>query len=128
VREDSIQLEGLVFYGYHGVQPAEAELGQPFVVDLALMLPLRPAGLSDDLRQTVDYGDVYHTVKQVVEGERCHLLEAVAERVAAALLARYPLRAVQVRVNKPQAPIKGATFSRIAVQITRARDEEPPAS
>ena len=125
--EDGIHLTGLVFYGYHGVQPVEAELGQPFVVDVALTLPLRPAGRSDDLRHTVDYGAVYQTVKDVVEGERYKLLEAVAERVAAVLLAQYPLRAVIVRVHKPRAPIKGAVFASIAVEIRRSRDEQLPA-
>ena len=52
--EDRILLEGMVFHGRHGTLPAERELGQPFVVDLELRLNLRPAGLSDDLEQTVD--------------------------------------------------------------------------
>lgn len=125
---DCILLEGLTFYGYHGVKDAEAELGQPFVVDLTLWLPLQAAALSDDLDRTVDYGDVYRTVQGVVEGERCRLLEAVAERVAAAVLARYPVERVRVRLNKPQAPLRGAVFSRVAVEITRARPSTAPAS
>jgi 7,8-dihydroneopterin aldolase/epimerase/oxygenase len=67
---DCILLEGLTFYGYHGVKEAEAELGQPFLVDLTLWLPLRAAGTSDDLSRTVDYSDVYRTAQAVVEGER----------------------------------------------------------
>lgn len=119
---DCILLEGLTFYGYHGVKEAEAELGQPFQVDLTLWLPLRAAGMSDDLSQTVDYSDVYRTAQAVVEGERCRLLEAVAERLAEAVLARFPVRAVRVRLNKPHAPMRGAVFSRVAVEITRTRE------
>jgi 7,8-dihydroneopterin aldolase/epimerase/oxygenase len=119
---DCILLEGLTFYGYHGVKEAEAELGQPFLVDLTLWLPLRAAGTSDDLSRTVDYSDVYRTAQAVVEGERCRLLEAVAERLAAAVLARYPVQAVRVRLNKPHAPVRGAVFTRVAVEITRTRE------
>lgn len=119
---DCILLEGMTFYGFHGVKEAEAELGQPFVLDLALWLPLRAAGMSDDLHQTVDYGDVYRTAQAVVEGERCRLLEAVAERLAATVLGRYPVLAVRVRLNKPHAPLRGAVFSRVAVEITRTRE------
>jgi 7,8-dihydroneopterin aldolase/epimerase/oxygenase len=124
VDTDCILLEGLTFYGYHGVKEAEAELGQPFVVDLALWLPLRAAGMSDDLGLTVDYSDVYRTAQAVVEGDRCRLLEAVAERLAAAILGRYPVYAVRVRLNKPQAPLRGAVFSRVGVEITRVRQGE----
>jgi 7,8-dihydroneopterin aldolase/epimerase/oxygenase len=52
--EDRILLESMIFYGNHGTLPAERELGQPFVVDVELHLDLQPAGLSDDLAQTVD--------------------------------------------------------------------------
>src|SRR5439155_16877726 len=47
--EDRILLDGMVFYGYHGTLPAERELGQRFVVDVALHCDLRAAGLADDL-------------------------------------------------------------------------------
>ena len=57
--EDRILLEGMVFFGRHGVLQSERELGQRFVVDLELRLELRPAGLSDDLMRTADYSSVY---------------------------------------------------------------------
>jgi 7,8-dihydroneopterin aldolase/epimerase/oxygenase len=66
---DRILLEGMVFHGRHGTLPAERELGQPFVVDVELRLDLRPAGLSDDLMQTVDYGEVHRRAREIVEGE-----------------------------------------------------------
>src|ERR687893_2894426 len=68
VGEDRILLEGMVFHGRHGTLPAERELGQPFVVDLELRLDLRPAGLSDDLARTVDYGEVHRRGRGSVRG------------------------------------------------------------
>ncbi|MDP6495393.1 MAG: dihydroneopterin aldolase, partial [Dehalococcoidia bacterium] len=45
----------MVFYGYHGVNPQEKELGQSFVVDVELEVELTVPGRSDDLKDTVDY-------------------------------------------------------------------------
>src|SRR5690349_6330360 len=94
---DRIVLRDLIFYGYHGCEEAERTLGQRFVVDVILTLDLGPAGLSDDLNQTIDYSSVYTLVRAVVEGPPYRLIEAVAERIAAAVLAGTNADAVWVR-------------------------------
>jgi dihydroneopterin aldolase len=119
---DRIILEGMVFYGRHGVLPAERELGQPFVVDVELWLDLRPAGLSDDLAKTVDYGEVHRLAKQVVEGEPVDLTETVAERIANATLEEHPLvEVVRVKVKKPNVRLGDTVLDGSAVQIVRRR-------
>jgi dihydroneopterin aldolase len=120
--EDRILLEGMVFYGRHGTLPAERELGQPFVVDVELRLDLRPAGLSDDLAQTVDYGEVHRRAREIVEGEPVNLTETVAERIAATILRDYPaLEAVRVKVAKPHVRLDGTVLAGSAVEIVRRR-------
>jgi 7,8-dihydroneopterin aldolase/epimerase/oxygenase len=119
---DRIILEGMVFYGRHGVLPAERELGQAFVVDVELGLDLRPAGLSDDLSKTVDYGEVHRLAKQVVEGEPAGLTETVAERIANATLEEHPLvEVVRVKVKKPNVRLGDTVLDGSAVQIVRRR-------
>src|SRR4051794_26512671 len=96
--EDRILLEGMVFHGRHGTLPAERELGQPFILDVELLLDLRSAGLSDDLTQTVDYGEVHRRAREIVEGPPVNLSETVAEKVAAAILEDHPpVEAVRVK-------------------------------
>ncbi len=120
--DDRILLEGMTFFGYHGALPAERELGQRFVVDVEMRLDLKPAGLSDDLSKTVDYGAVHDIVKEIVEGEPLDLIEAVAERIAAAILENHPtIGAVQVKVAKPDVRLAKTVLSGSAVQITRYR-------
>lgn len=119
---DRILLEGLTFYGYHGALPAEQSLGQPFIVDCTLALDLAPAGTADDLGLTVDYGAVFRDIRALVEGPPVRLLETLASRIAGDLLARYPVHEVWVRVSKPRAPLPGAVFSRVAVEISRQRE------
>jgi dihydroneopterin aldolase len=121
---DRILLQDLAFYGYHGVRSEEKSLGQRFLVDLELTLDLAPAGRSDDLGLTLDYGEAYRVVRELVEGPSRDTLEAVAEETAAALLDRFQrLQAVLVRVKKPGAPIAGAHFGTVAVEISRRRSD-----
>ena len=121
---DSILLEGMVFHGWHGTLPAERELGQPFVVSVELRLDLRPAGRSDDLSQTVDYGQVHQRAKEIVEGPPVNLTETVAERIAAAVVEEFPaVEAVRVRVAKPHVRLGGTVLAASAVEILRRRDE-----
>jgi len=122
---DRILLTGLTFYGYHGVNPEERQLGQRFVVDLALGLDLGPAGRSDDLARTINYSEVYKLVREVVEGPPCALIEAVAERIAERTLAQTSATSVRVRVAKPWAPVKGMVAGEVAVEINRARRSVP---
>ena len=119
---DEIVLEGLRFYGYHGVHPEEQRLGQRFVVDVALAVNLRAAGERDDLAETVSYSAAYAEIRRVVEGTPRRLIEAVAEEIAAVLLALDErVQRVSVRVAKPGAPVKGAILDTVAVRITRWR-------
>lgn len=119
---DRILLEGMVFHGRHGTLPTERELGQPFVVDVELRLDLRPAGLSDDLTKTVDYGEVHRLAKKVVEGEPTGLTETLAERIANATLEEHPLvEAVRVKVKKPHVRLDDTVLDGSAVEILRRR-------
>ncbi len=106
------------FFGKHGVLAEETRLGQAFHVDLEMYLDLSPAGQNDDLSRTVDYGRVYTTVRAIVEGPPFKLLEAVAERIAAATLKDHPVQEVVVRVHKPGAPLPGP-FDSVTVEIRR---------
>jgi dihydroneopterin aldolase len=120
--EDRILLEGMVFHGRHGTLAAERELGQPFVVDVELRLDLRPAGNSDDLAQTVDYGEVHRRAREIVEGEPVNLTETVAERIARAILEEHPaVEAVRVKVSKPHVRLDDTVLAGSAVEILRRR-------
>src|SRR3990172_7482987 len=98
INQDRIILEGLTFYGYHGARPEERPLGQRFVVALAISLDLGPAGRSDDLTRTINYAQAYRVVRRAVEGPPCNMIEALAERIARAVLAECGGESVRVRV------------------------------
>lgn len=119
---DKILLEGMHFVGYHGTRAAENELGQRFVVDIELRCDLQAAGQADDLAQTVDYSLVHDQVQQIVEGPPLRLTEAVAERIAAAILAEHALvQTVRVKVSKPNVRLGTTVLHGSAVEIVRER-------
>jgi dihydroneopterin aldolase len=122
MESDKIALEGMQFFGYHGTRPEENTLGQRFAVDVVLHLDLRAAGEADDLAATVDYSEVHRAARAIVEGPPLKLTEAVAERIAAAVLADHPLvQAVTVRVQKPNVRLDDTVLAGSAVTITRRR-------
>lgn len=123
---DKIILRGMVFYGFHGMNPAEQELGQRFIVDLTATLDLGQAGASDMLEDTVSYTRLYQTVKEVMEGPSRKLLENVAETIAGRLLDEQDISAVQIRIKKPEVPMKGSVLDYAAVEIVRKRANESP--
>jgi dihydroneopterin aldolase len=118
--EDRILLTDMVFHGRHGTLPAENELGQPFVVSIELYLDLRPAGSSDDLTRTVDYGMVHRMARDIVEGPPVQLIETLAERIAAGVLGEHFLvEAVGVKVAKPHVRLGDTVLAGSAVEILR---------
>jgi len=117
---DRIVLRGLRGHGHHGVYSEERRAGQSFVVDVALTVDLGPAGRSDDVADTVHYGDLAQRIVAVIEGEPADLIETVAERVAATCLTSLLVEQVEVTVHKPQAPV-GVPLDDVAVTIVRVR-------
>ena len=119
---DDVFLEGLRFYAYHGVNPEERAQGQRFTVDVSLSGDLGDAGRTDDLARTINYSAAYKRVRAIVEGPPRDLIETVAEEIAAALLADFPLAdSVSVTVRKPEVALKGAILDAAGVRIRRVR-------
>jgi dihydroneopterin aldolase/2-amino-4-hydroxy-6-hydroxymethyldihydropteridine diphosphokinase len=102
------------------VLPEEHQRAQPFAVDLDLTVDLRPAGQSDDLADTIDYGAVAEAVVAEIAGPSAELLERLAERIATRVLTVTAGRAVSVTVTlhklHPPVPVQMASAG---VRVTR---------
>jgi 7,8-dihydroneopterin aldolase/epimerase/oxygenase len=117
---DAITLTGLTVRGRHGVFDFERERGQDFVVDVVLELDLAPAAASDDVTDTVHYGELAGRLAEIVAGEPVNLIETLAGRLVTACLADERVSAATVTVHKPQAPIPH-TFADVSVTLRRSR-------
>lgn len=121
---DKMIISRMEYYGRHGVFEEERRLGQRFYVGLELEMDLSAAGSTDDLEQAVNYAEVHETVKSVVEGESVKLIEALAERIASAVLGTYTrVDAATVRVTKPHPPFD-IHFEGVTVEIRRSRKRD----
>lgn len=119
---DKIVLRGMEFYAYHGVLEEEEKLGQRFAVELEMAADLRRAGQTDNLRDTLNYVEVYDIVRQTAQRERYHLIETVAEKIAARVLECFPkVCSVRVKVTKTTPPIEGI-LAGVSVEIERGRE------
>lgn len=117
---DTIKIEGLKCFAYHGVYPEESAKGQDFILDIYLYLDLSESGKTDNLELTVNYGELCEFVKKYVCENRFNLLETVVQNLSRLTLLRYDklLRGVKICMWKPNAPIS-VEFKNVGVEIKR---------
>jgi dihydroneopterin aldolase len=117
---DRIELRGLRVRGHHGVFDHERRDGQEFVIDITAWLDLDVAAASDDLADTLDYGDLAQRAADIVAGPPRQLIETVAGEIADGVMADERVHAAEVVVHKPGAPIP-LEFADVAVVARRSR-------
>ncbi len=117
---DCIRIVNMTFYGHHGVEESERELGGRFAIDVELYLDLEPAGRTDDLTKTIDYKAVYDLVRRMESSRRYQLLEALAHDVAESILTNFAVEKVVVRARKQSVPL-GGLIDHTEVEIQRGR-------
>ncbi len=117
---DRLILSSIRFHGRHGVLPEERAVGWAFEADVELECDLSAAAQSDRLAEGIDYSAVRSAVLEVAFGPSCRLIEALAERMAAHLLGRFPVVGVTVRVRKIT-PSGMPETAWAGVEITRRR-------
>lgn len=116
---DKITIKNLEVFANHGVFPEENVLGQKFVITAVMHTDTRNAGRTDNLEQSIHYGEVSHFIKNHVESHTFMLIERVAETLAEALLLKYPLmEKIELEIAKPWAPV-GLPLETVSVSICR---------
>ena len=116
----TVFLEGLEFYGYHGVPAEERVVGHRYIADLYLQVN-GSADKTDHIQETVDYSHVAARTLVLATEAQAHTLEHLAAHICDNLLADYPMIArVKIRLAKPlpPAPIIAA---RAGVELELAR-------
>lgn len=117
---DEIRISNLEVFCHHGVYAEENTLGQKFLVSANLYTDTRKAGQTDLLEYSINYGDVCHEIKHIMEERNYKLLETVAETIAERLLKAYvSLEKIRVEIKKPWAPIM-LPIDTVAVVIERS--------
>lgn len=111
-----IELEGMEFKAYHGCLEQEKVRGNSFTVDFRGELDLSAAAETDNLSDTLNYGEIYEIVADEMSIPS-ELLENVAGRILKAIEEKFPqLVSFSVRVSKKRPPVDGvAQWSRVTL-------------
>lgn len=117
---DKIRIQNLQFFTYNGVLKEERVLGQPIALDLELSLPLKKAGVSDDVKDTVSYAEVTEKVSQFVKKNSFNLMEALASGILDVLEENFTpqLVAAKIRLRKLSVPMPGI-YDHIEIEMER---------
>jgi dihydroneopterin aldolase len=118
---DVILLEGIQIPAALGVTAAERRVRRPVLLDLEVERDLRAAGRSDRIRSTLHYKRIFEVVEDVAANQEHRLVEALGDRIARAVLAKFDADRVTVTVRKPT-PIAGV-LRYAGVRVTRRRDD-----
>jgi len=116
---DVIRLKNMQFFAYHGNQPAEAEQGQRFEVDLEVQGDWSTPGISDNLDDAINYETLFAIVSETVTSKRYNLIEALAEEICRQVITHIDMaKRVKVCIRKPKAPLRGI-LDYVEVEIER---------
>ena len=115
----TLELHGLRVPGRHGANDYERTIDRPFLYDL--VMDVGDAALSDRIEDAIDYRDVAACVREVSDARSYHLIEALAAAVADALVDRFALAWVRVRVRKPGLVVAGLQLAESVAVVERAR-------
>ncbi|MDL2282143.1 dihydroneopterin aldolase [Parabacteroides sp. OttesenSCG-928-G06] len=106
-----IELKSMKFYAYHGVMEQERRVGNHFLVDLLVTVPIQKATESDDLSDTINYAELFDVVKKEM-AIPSNLLEHVAGRILTSLKTRFPaIESIELKLSKLTPPFGGDVYS-----------------
>ncbi|MDD5772407.1 MAG: dihydroneopterin aldolase [bacterium] len=115
---DKIVLKDMVFHGFHGTKDFEKEIGQKIIISIELFLDLKKPGKTDDLKDTVDYQEIYKLINNIQARKKYNLLEALADTIADEVLKKGNVKKIFLQIKKPQVLI-GGQLDYVAVEICR---------
>ena len=105
ITEQTITLDSLRFYAYHGAEPQEDIVSAWYTVDITIKTDATDAILNDNLSGTINYAKVAEIIKQQMQ-IRSALLEHAAGRIANALLTEFSaINSLTVKVCKENPPV-----------------------
>ncbi|AGK95353.1 2-amino-4-hydroxy-6-hydroxymethyldihydropteridine diphosphokinase [Clostridium pasteurianum] len=117
---DKIFIKDFEIFANHGVFNEEKNLGQKFILSIEFGMDLRKAGVTGDLKETVNYGELCLKIEKEFTKEKYDLIETAAEKIAEFILLEYErVKSVKLLLKKPWAPI-GKHVEYAAVEIERA--------
>ena len=106
-----------------GFSKEERNKKQEVLIDAVLFLDTKKAGQEDDIKHIVNYSDVHRVIKETAENNEYRLMEAMAEKISAAILSNFSIPKVMIKIEKPRA-LANRKVASVYVEITRKPDKK----
>jgi dihydroneopterin aldolase len=116
---DKVTIQGLTLYSLIGVYDFERHEKQRVIADVVMHTDLRPAGISDDVADTLDYGKVAQRLSDIAESSSFKLLEALAKTMIDTIFEEFPVNTLELSLTKPD-----ILDNAVAVGITLTRERK----
>ena len=117
---DKIIMKEARFLCNIGVSAEERRKKQEIFIDVELFLDTKKAAKTDDLIDTINYSEVYDTIKNVVENNEYKLMETLAKNISESILNKSNVKKVLVQVKKPK--LKNKNIKYVAIEIIREKN------
>ncbi|MBR9647539.1 2-amino-4-hydroxy-6-hydroxymethyldihydropteridine diphosphokinase [Clostridium tyrobutyricum] len=116
---DSILINNLEIYAFHGVNQQEKELGQKFLLSAKIFIDIKEASQNDDLSKTVNYAKLCIDIENEFKKCKYNLIETAGDKLAEFIILKYDfIKGIRLTIKKPWAPI-GRPVSYVAVEINK---------
>lgn len=118
-----IRIKGATFYGYHGVRSEEQSVGGKFEADVDIYTDFSYAAKDDNLKETINYQNVYAFMYDLALEQKYYLIESLATKIADELLKRYKgINKVAIRVRKNNPPM-GGVVDCVEVEVIKSKED-----
>ncbi|PHR80944.1 MAG: dihydroneopterin aldolase [Colwellia sp.] len=115
---DKVFIKGLHIQTTIGFFQWEKEIKQTLVIDVAMAWDTAKAAKNDELAKTLDYAEISTAIEIFANDNPVDLIETLAERMAAFLMAKFHIPWLQLTIGKPGAVHNAAT---VGVEIERGQ-------
>lgn len=117
LQDSKIVLKNLRFHSFHGVLSQERIVGNDYVVTLHIAYNIGKAMASDDVKDTLNYAEVFHAVSEEMAIPSA-LIEHVAGRIGKRLLTQFTgIQELNLQILKTNPPM-GADCDGAGVEAT----------
>jgi dihydroneopterin aldolase len=101
-----------------GVTAEERARKQHLSIDLEFLIDASKPAATDSIKETIDYAKVAAVVAEVCASQPFHLIETIAERIAARVLSEFPTTGTRVLLRKIS-PIANPRVEHVSIEIVR---------
>ena len=120
ITKSNITFKRMRIYAYHGVNPQERLVGAYFYIDLAITTDFQKAIDTDNIKDTINYADIFHLIKKEMSIPS-QLLEHAAGRIIKCLFTKFNnIKEINITLTKENPPM-GADIQHTGIEIHATR-------